>query len=278
MQMCVTNVRYHVLVNDERVGPIHPERGLRQGDPVSPYLFILCAEGMSALIKQAEQNNSLHGIKICRKAPSISHLLFADDSFLFFRANMDETNTLNGILDTYANAFGQMINMQKSEILFGRNASQAHRNTLSNILQVTECLGTGKYLGLPSMIRRSKKAIFNYIKDRIWNRITSWSSKLLSQAGKEVLIKSMAQAIPSYCMGVFLLPTSIGDEIERMLNSFWWGAKGDNKKGIRWMSWDKLTMRKEWGGMDFRNIHGFNLAMFEKQSSNFLTTWMLWCL
>jgi hypothetical protein len=63
------------------------------------------------------------------------------------------------------------------------------------------------------MIGRSKKAIFNYIKDRIWNRITSWSSKLLSQAGKEVLIKSMAQAIPSYCMGVFLLPTSIGDEI-----------------------------------------------------------------
>jgi hypothetical protein len=170
---------------------------------------------MSALIKQAEQNNSLHGIKICRKAPSISHLLFADDSFLFFRANMDETNTLNGILDTYANAFGQMINMQKSEILFGRNVSQAHRNTLS------ECLGTGKYLGLPSMIRGSKKAIFNYIKDRIWNRITSWSSKLLSQAGKEVLIKSVAQAIPSYCMGVFLLPTSIGDEIERMLNSFW---------------------------------------------------------
>jgi hypothetical protein len=125
-------------------------------------------------------------------------------------------------------------------------------------------VGTGRYLGLPSMTGRSKKSIFNYIKDRIWNRISCWSSKMLSQAGKEVLIKSVAQAIPSYCMGVFLLPTSIGDEIDRMLNSFWWGAKGENRNGIRWLSWDKLTMRKEGVGMGFRNIYGFNLAMLGK--------------
>jgi hypothetical protein len=265
MRMCVTNISYHVLVNDERIGPITPGRGLRQGDPLSPYLFILCAEGMTALLKQAESNGSLHGIKVCRRAPSISHLLFADDSFLFFRANENETHMLKGILDIYANASGQLINMQKSEIYFSRNVSHDLKNNLSQILQVTECLGTGKYLGLPSMIGRSKKSIFNYIKDRIWNRISNWSSKMLSQAGKEVLIKSVAQAIPSYCMSVFLLPMSIGDEIEKMLNSFWWGIKEDGSKGIRWMSWDKLTMRKEWGGMGFRNIYGFNLAMLGKQ-------------
>jgi hypothetical protein len=271
MRMCVTNISYHVLVNDERIGPITPGRGLRQGDPLSPYLFILCAEGMTALLKQAESNGSLHGIKVCRRAPSISHLLFADDSFLFFRANENETHMLKGILDIYANASGQLINMQKSEIYFSRNVSHDLKNNLSQILQVTECLGTGKYLGLPSMIGRSKKSIFNYIKDRIWNRISNWSSKMLSQAGKEVLIKSVAQAIPSYCMSVFLLPMSIGDEIEKMLNSFWWGIKENGSKGIRWMSWDKLTMRKEWGGMGFRNIYGFNLAMLGKQGSNLLT-------
>jgi hypothetical protein len=114
-----------------------------------------------------------------------------------------------------------MINIQKSEIFFSKNVPHDLRAALSNILQVTECLGTEKYLGLPSMIGRSKKSIFNYIKDRIWHRISSWSNKMLSQADKEVLIKSVAQAIPSYCMSVFLLPSSIGDDIEKMLNSFW---------------------------------------------------------
>jgi hypothetical protein len=79
------------------------------------------------------------------------------------------------------------------------------KNNLSNILQIIECLGTGKYLGLSSMIGRSKKSIFHYIKERIWNRVSSWNSKMLSQASKEILIKSLAQAIPSYCMSVFLL-------------------------------------------------------------------------
>lgn len=94
---------------------------------------------------------------------------------------------------------------------------------------------------------------------------------MLSQVGKEVLIKSVAQAIPSCCMGVFLLLIYICDEIERMLNSFWWGVKGANRNGIRWMSWDKLIMRKGWGDMGFRNIYGFNLAMLWKQCCNFLT-------
>ncbi|PNY14146.1 ribonuclease H, partial [Trifolium pratense] len=85
---------------------------------------------------------------------------------------------------------------------------------------------------------------------------------MLSQAGKEVMIKLVAQAISTYCMSVFLLPMSIGDEIEKMLNSFWWGIKEDGSKGIRWMSWDMLTMRKEWGGMGFRVSLGHNPIIY----------------
>jgi hypothetical protein len=72
-------------------------------------------------------------------------------------------------------------------------------------------------------------------------------------------------------MGVFLLPISLEEEIEKMLNSFWWGAKGEYRNGIRWMSWDRLTIRKEWGGMRFRSVHGFNLATLGKQGWTFLT-------
>lgn len=82
--MCVTNVKYHILVNDERVGPIIPGRGLRQGDPLSPYLFIMCAKGMTSLIKQAERNNILHGIKVCHRASTIATSFLQMISFSFF--------------------------------------------------------------------------------------------------------------------------------------------------------------------------------------------------
>ena len=85
IMMCVTSVRYSVLVNGSEVGPIIPKRGLRQGCPLSPYLFIICAEGLSALLRQAESSGLINSSKVCRGAPSISHLFFADDSFLFLR-------------------------------------------------------------------------------------------------------------------------------------------------------------------------------------------------
>lgn len=103
---------------------------------------------------------------------------------------------------------------------------------ITSLLGVLAEIGSGKYLGLPSMIGRSKKAIFSYLKDRIWKNCQSWSARSLSRAGKEVLIKSVAQAIPSYCMGAFLIPTSLCEEMDRMMNSFYWGSKKNGRRGI----------------------------------------------
>lgn len=125
-------------------------------------------------------------------------------------------------------------------------------------------MGTGKYLGMSSMIGRNKRATFGYLRDRVWWKIQQWSRKHLSKAGREVLIKSVAQSIPTYCMTTFLLPATLGEEIQRMINSFWWGSNRRQGKGINWLSWDKLTMRKEYGGMG-RHLFGFNLAMLGKQ-------------
>jgi hypothetical protein len=112
MMLCVSSVNYYVLVNFEKIGPIYPGIGLRQGDPISPYLFILVTEGLTALI-------NIHGVKICRGAPTVSHL-FADDCFLFCRSTLDETNHLMQIIKTYEEASGQEINLTKSEVFFRR--------------------------------------------------------------------------------------------------------------------------------------------------------------
>jgi hypothetical protein len=174
------------------------------------------------------------------------------------------------ILKTYEEASGQEINLTKSEVFFSRNLSMAAQEDLSNIMGVRHVLGTGNYLGLPSMIGRKKKSVFAYIKDRIWKRINSWRGRSLSRAGKEVMIKSVLQAIPSYVMSIYLLPDSTIKDIERMMNSFWWGG-GANNKGIRWLTWDRMIQPKAQGGMGFRDLHAFNLAMIAKQGWNIMT-------
>ena len=202
MRMCVESVDYSVLVNGEQVGPIIPGRGLQQGDPLSPYLFIICAEGLSSHIRDAEIRGVLMGTKVCRQAPSVSHLLFADDCFLFFKANEEHAHVMKNILSTYELASGQASRLPKSEIYCSCNVPDDLKITITNILGVQVVLGTGKYLGIPSMIGRDRKATFAYIKDRVWQKIT-WSGKCLSKAGREVMIKSVLQAIPTYVMSIF---------------------------------------------------------------------------
>ena len=121
------------------------------------------------------------------------------------------------------------------------------------------------------MIGRDRTAVFSYIKDCVWHKINSWTSKCLSKAGREAMIKSVLQAIPSYVMSIFLLPSSIISTIEKMMNSFWWGHRGPNSRGIHWMSWEKLSMHKNHGSMRFKDLTTFNLAMLVKQGWKFQT-------
>ncbi|XP_024630544.1 uncharacterized protein [Medicago truncatula] len=135
-----------------------------------------------------------------------SHLLFAEDCFLFFRAEEKEAQVMKNIFHKYEIASGQAISLSKSEVFFSTVVPSPIKDTITNILGVRAVVGTGKYLGLPSMVGRSKEATFGFIKDCIWHKINSWSSKCLSKASREVMIKSVLQYIPSYIMSVFLLP------------------------------------------------------------------------
>lgn len=113
MKVCLKTVQYFVKVNGDSVRTMTPWIGLRQVEPLSPYLFILCTEGLSPLLKQFDRKGDIHGIKVCKKSLSLFHILFVDDYFFFCRATKVEINTLAYILDTYGKAYGQLINFQK---------------------------------------------------------------------------------------------------------------------------------------------------------------------
>lgn len=152
MDMCVRPVTYSFTVNDRLVGPISPGRGLRQGDPLSPYLFILCDEGLSSLLREQNRRGRLHGCSVSRRAPKVSHLLFADDSLLFCKASSEECTVLKESLNLYERVSGQAINYSKSGVFFSENVNPEIRSDLMRILGVSAGLNTSKYLGLPSLI------------------------------------------------------------------------------------------------------------------------------
>ncbi|XP_019150943.1 PREDICTED: uncharacterized protein LOC109147742 [Ipomoea nil] len=252
----VSAVRYHILYEQRELGPIVPKCGLRQGDPLSPYLFLFVVEGLSVLIEEEMSMGRLHGARVARGAPAISHLLFADDCFLFLRANIQESERMRYILDTYATA---------------ANVSQPVRDGVVQILGVAEGNTTGKYLGLPSLVGRKKREILGYLKERILTRVRSWNSKFLSRAGREVLLKNVIQAMPSYAMMVFLLPLSLCKEIETLMNEYWWTGSVGFGKGIRWRAWEGLAQPKAAGGLGFRKLHEMNLALLGKQAWRLVT-------
>lgn len=196
---------------------ICPGRGLRQGDPLSPYLFILCDEGLSSLINEKNRRGILHGSRACRRGPAVSHLLFANNGLLFCRATSHECTELKSTLDLYERASGQAINFGKSEIFFSKNVSPERREEVKTILGVAANLNTGRYLGVPSFIGLGKVAIFQYVRDWLWDKLKNWRNKKISEAGKEVLIKSAAHSIPAYCMRTFLLPPTLLDELQKIV-------------------------------------------------------------
>ena len=111
---CIPTVTCSVWINEKPHGHIVPLRGLRQGDPLSPYLFLLCAEGLFALIKKGAEDGQLEGISICRSAPKLSHLFFADDSLIFCKASLQECDSLQRILQVYEKASNQQLNRAKT--------------------------------------------------------------------------------------------------------------------------------------------------------------------
>ena len=152
-----------------------------------------------------------------------------------------------------------------TELNMGKSTDEASRYLIKDCLGVEEIRSYEKYLGLPSLVGRNKKSSFNYIKERVWRKLQGWEEKLLSQVGREILIKVVAQAIPTYSMNCFKLPIGLCNEIEGLIRKFWWGQRGDRRK-IHWVRWEELCKPKSEGGMGFKDLALFNDALLAKQA------------
>lgn len=245
VMFCVKSVTYAVLINGGAQGLIAPKRGLRQRDPLSPFLFDLCTEGLSHLLQKAEHDGEISGISFSENGPSVHHLLFADDSLLLLKADEAQARAMVKILKTYEEASGQMINFNKSAITFGKKVAEP---MILKIKEITGIIGegvTGKYLGLPEYFSGSKVEMLNYIKEKMTGRFNGWYKRFLSAGGKEVLLKSVAMAMPVFAMSCKLSKMTCKNLTIAMTN-FWWNAQEGKKRYTLGLVGENVSGKEEW--------------------------------
>lgn len=165
--LCVKIVSYSILVNGEPKGLIYPTREIWQGDHLSPFLFLLCTEGLHGLIMHAAIVGVIKGFALCKRSLELIHLLFVDGSLLFCRVMPEEYNKIMDLLTIYENASGQKVNRSKIAIFFSKSIPKDTKDIIKGILGLQEIHQYEKYLSLPFLVSRGKKARFNYIKERV---------------------------------------------------------------------------------------------------------------
>ncbi|XP_030478283.1 uncharacterized protein LOC115695353 [Cannabis sativa] len=269
IMQCVTTVSYSVLLNGKPLKRIRPGRGLRQGDPMSPYLFLLCNEILSRILDRAQVNGDIHGIKISRNALAVSHLMFADDTLLFTRANTVEAGNIGMCLKKFEDWSGQLCSKQKSGILFSRNCVKSLRENIEKKMGISTINEAEKYLGNPFVFSRKKKKDFEFLRTKLMQRLEGWKMRSLSFAGRMVAVKAIASAIPSYSMSTYQLPLTSCRELDAIIRRFWWSGRLEKQRFMATVSWDSLCRPKVSGGLGFRRMEDTNQAFLAK---------LAWCI
>lgn len=217
-----------------------------------PYLFILCAEGLSRLLNQTEDRGELRGISLKRGGPTVNHLFFAEDSFLFCLANTQSAIKISDMLRTYELCSGQRVNFEKSAIFFSKNTTAEEKDNIIAELGQIHRDNLGLYIGLPAVVGRLKKKMLEFIKEWVKTKIKGWKNNFLSPAGKEVMLKLVLSAIPSYALSCFQFSDCLGKEITTIFSDFWSG-QNEGKRKMHYEKWQKLCEAKCKGGLGFRD-------------------------
>ena len=259
---CVTSSTFSILRNGNKMPPFKPTHGLKQGDPLSPYLFILCMEKLSIAINNVVLQVNWEPIHITNPGPKLSHLLFADDVLLFSKAKNSQLRFISDLFDRFSHASRLKINLSKFRAFYSSGVPQAKINKLTSISGIRSTVSLDMYLGFPILKGRAKRTDFYFIIEKMQTRLESWKNRLLNKPGRLTLASSVLSSIPSYYMQISWLPQSICDNIDQTTWNVIW--RGTNDKGVHLVGWKKISHPKSLGGLGIRSSREANICLLGK--------------
>eukprot|EP00253_Pinus_taeda_P016622 PITA_16622 len=272
---CISNVSFAVLINRATSPFFKSQRGLRQGCPLSPLLFLLVAEGFSRLVHNARRSNKIKGIEVAINL-YITHLLFVDDILIFSNGYHEELKEYKNIIDLFMKATGMQLNYGKFQVcVAGYNRREC--NSMTNLFpfHIQPLASPFKYLGFWLKPDSYKKEDWSWLLAKIEARISHWSFRWLSRAGRLTLLKSVLLAIPVYWAALTWIPKGIMEKIRRLCCRFLWAGSND-KSVLPWVAWDKIARPKDWGGWGIKRLPEFSLSLAAKSGWRLITMENLW--
>ena len=257
---CLSSVTFEIMVNGGKSESFTPSKGLRQGDLLSSYLFILGQEVLSRLLDRKLRTQNKSGIKASSHGLAITHVMYADDIILFSK----DAHNINAMLEKYYSWSGKITNKSKSGVFFSKHTHPSHRRHIKEILQLKNLKETAMYLGAPLILSRSPSLDFSYLCEKLEAKLMGWRSKCLSQAGRKTLISSIALSIPTYAMSTFNILKKVCDKMDVITRRFWWKQKEKEGKFLAQKSQDKLCIPKATGGHGFKKFKDIKNALLAK--------------
>ncbi|XP_022032624.1 uncharacterized protein LOC110933726 [Helianthus annuus] len=256
---CITTTSFSLSVNGNVHGYFKGKRGLRQGDPMSPYLFTMVMEVLTLILnKAAELDSSFRFHNKCEKQMIIK-VCFADDLFLFTRGDVGSVKVVMRSLQQFEKVSGLVPSNAKSTIFFC-NVPLATKNRIADMVPFDEGKLPIRYLGVPLLASRLLIKDCKVLVERMSKRINDWKNRFLSFAGRLQLVLSVLSSIHVYWASVFILPASIIKELESKMKHFLWGH-GMGSKGRAKVAWKEVCLPKLEGGLGIRRISDVNKSL-----------------
>ncbi|XP_021993278.1 uncharacterized protein LOC110890014 [Helianthus annuus] len=256
---CVTSTSYSISINGEIHGYFKGQRGLRQGDPISPYLFTLVMEVLTSILQHAAANHNTFRFHNNCQRQKIINLCFADDLFLFARANFESVKIIMESLNSFRDMSGLIPSLSKSTSFFC-NVPARVKNQILSLVPFPEGALPIKYLGVPLIASRLLKSDCKVLVERIAKKLLDWKTKFLSFAGRLQLVNSVLAAMYSYWAAVFCLPASIIKSIERIMKDFLWSHGSSGSKRAK-VAWKDICLPKSEGGLGIRKVSDVNKSL-----------------